>query len=64
MRVRDVARELDVSQRLVYALIAAGKLRCVRHGLGRGAIRVLREHLEEYLRGQEAPADERLKWIR
>jgi hypothetical protein len=33
----------------VYALVAAGKLRCYRVGLGRGQIRISDEHIAEYL---------------
>jgi excisionase family DNA binding protein len=53
--VRQAAERLEVSPQLVYALIAAGKLSCVRIGLGRGTIRVLDEHVAEYLaRAQSA----------
>jgi excisionase family DNA binding protein len=56
MRVRDVAARLDISPSLVYRLIAAGKLRCTRHGLGRGCIRISEEQLADYLRRSE-PAE-------
>ena len=49
MRVPDVAKRLEVSKSTVYALIDAGKLRCTRHGLGRGAIRISEEQLAAYL---------------
>ncbi len=49
MRVRDVARALDVSPSLVYALLTSGKLRGTRHGLGRGTWRVSDEQLRDYL---------------
>jgi excisionase family DNA binding protein len=53
MRVREAAQRLDVSQATVYALVASGKLRCHRVGLGRGCIRISEEHLAEYLRASE-----------
>ena len=34
MRVPEAAKRLEVSVSLVYALVAAGKVRCQRHGLG------------------------------
>jgi excisionase family DNA binding protein len=65
VRVREVAARLEISQSNVYALIKEGKLRCTRHGLGRGCIRVSEEQLAEYLRDstQAAPAST-LRWIR
>jgi excisionase family DNA binding protein len=57
MRVREAARLLEVSPSTVYALIAAGRLRCSRVGLGRGVIRISQEQLADYLRAAEpAPA--------
>jgi excisionase family DNA binding protein len=57
VRVRDAAKQLDVSTSTVYSLIAAGRLRCSRVGLGRGVIRISEEHLAAYLRAAEpAPA--------
>jgi excisionase family DNA binding protein len=53
MTVRQAAKRLEVSRSTVYALIASGKLKCVRIGLGRGCIRVLDEHIDEFLRGAE-----------
>lgn len=66
MRVRDVAARLEVSPSLVYQLIAAGKLRCTRHGLGRGTVRISEEQLAAYLAESESIAEPRyaLKWIR
>jgi excisionase family DNA binding protein len=49
VRVREVAARLEISPSLVYQLIDAGKLRCSRHGLGRGVIRVSEEQLANYL---------------
>jgi excisionase family DNA binding protein len=53
MRVRDVAERLEVSQATVYALIAHGKLKCSRIGLGRGVIRVSDDQLAAYLQAAE-----------
>jgi excisionase family DNA binding protein len=67
MTVRDCARRLEVSLSLVYGLIAAGKLKCTRHGLGRGTIRISEEQLVAYLlaaeRGEEIPPQEKLKHL-
>jgi excisionase family DNA binding protein len=49
MTVKKAAERLEVSQATVYALVAAGKLRCVRVGLGRGTIRIMEEHIADYL---------------
>jgi excisionase family DNA binding protein len=57
LRVRDVAGQLEVSASTVYGLIAAGKLRCTRVGLGRGVIRISDEQLAEYQRAAEPRAD-------
>lgn len=54
MRVREAANRLEVSPATVYALIAAGKLKCSRIGLGRGCIRVQEEQLREFLHGATA----------
>jgi excisionase family DNA binding protein len=56
VRVGDVAQQLEVSTSTVYALIAAGRLRCSRVGLGRGVIRISDEQLAEYLRAAEQEA--------
>jgi excisionase family DNA binding protein len=56
--VQQVAEKLEVSTKLVYALVAAGKLACTRHGIGRGVIRISEDQLAEYLAGagqQESP---------
>ena len=47
--LRVLAEPLKVSQSTVYALSAAGKLRCSRVAVGRGCIRILEEHLAAYL---------------
>jgi excisionase family DNA binding protein len=49
MTVKQAAIRLEVSLSLVYAMIASGKLRCVRIGNRRGAIRILEEHVVEFL---------------
>jgi excisionase family DNA binding protein len=54
--VRQAAKRLEVSPQLVYALIAAGKLSCVRIGLGRGTIRILDQHIADYLSKSESVA--------
>lgn len=45
--VKQAAKRLNVSQSLVYALVAAGRLRSYRVGLGRGTIRIDEESLVE-----------------
>ena len=49
MTVKEVARRLRVSASLVYQLIDSGRLGCHRIGNGRGAIRIRREDMDEYL---------------
>ena len=49
MTVKQAAARLEVSAATVYGLVAAGKLRCHRVGLGRGAIRISDEHIATYL---------------
>ena len=71
MTVKQAAVRLEVSVSTVYGLIAAGKLRCSRVGLGRGVIRISDEQLSGYLKAAEpgpvtaAPAPRlRLKHLR
>lgn len=65
MRVREVAERLEVAQSTIYLLIAAGKLRATRHGLGRGTIRISEEQLAQYLDGANGkPVREQLKHLR
>ncbi len=74
MTVREVARRLEVSVSLAYRLIASGKLRCSRHVMGRGVIRVSEDQLAEYLvlagqghrpsSSESAPRRVRLKHLR
>lgn len=54
MRVVEAAERLDVSPSLVYVLIKSGKLRCTRHGVKRGCIRISEDQLTEYLARAEA----------
>lgn len=54
MRVKQAAERLEVSPATIYALIAAGKLRCYRIGAGRGSIRIDETHLAEFLRAAES----------
>jgi excisionase family DNA binding protein len=54
VNVRQAATRLEVSQATVYALVAAGKLKCYRVGLGRGCIRISEEHIADYLEKAEA----------
>jgi excisionase family DNA binding protein len=60
MRVKDVAKRLDISISTAYNLIESGQIPHCRHGLGRGTIRVSEEQLAQYLknaeRGRPAPA--------
>jgi excisionase family DNA binding protein len=53
VRVKEAAARLEASPATVYGLIAAGKLRCVRIGIGRGTIRILDEFIAEYLQQAE-----------
>ena len=46
--VKQAAKELSISVSLVYALVATGKIRHERHGIGRGVIRIPKEALDEY----------------
>jgi excisionase family DNA binding protein len=49
LSVREVAALLPLSAAAVYALCAAGRLSHDRVGCGRGAIRVQRDDLADYL---------------
>ncbi len=53
MTVDEVAKKLEISVSLAYRLVESGKLRCCRHGLGRGVIRVSEDQLAEYLSSAE-----------
>jgi excisionase family DNA binding protein len=58
LTVKQAAGRLEVSQATVYSLVAAGKLRCVRIGNKRGVIRILDDHLAEYLKQAEPVAQQ------
>lgn len=71
MRVGEVARRLDVSDKAVYALIAAGRLRAYRIG---GSYRIDEQQLRDYLAGTVTgpapapptpppPRSPRLRWL-
>lgn len=49
MRVSEVAKRLQVSKSMVYALVDNGKLVAHRVGLGRGTIRISETDLNDYL---------------
>ena len=49
LTVSDVAKRLNVSNALVYQLVAQGRLPCYRIGLRRGAIRFAESDVEAYL---------------
>ncbi len=53
MKVWEAAKRLEVSPATVYSLVACGKLKCYRVGMGRGCIRIAEEHLAEYLQAAE-----------
>jgi excisionase family DNA binding protein len=56
MSVKAAAALLEVSVTTVYGLVAAGKLRCYRVGVGRGRIRIAETHINEYLgKAESAP---------
>ena len=60
-RVRVVAELLDVSVATVYRAIESGRLRALRIGTGRGAVRVPESALAEYVQTCErAAADGRV----
>jgi excisionase family DNA binding protein len=48
LTVKAAAERLGVSPALIYALVAARKIRHERHGLRRGAIRIPEDALDEY----------------
>ncbi len=66
MTVRQVAKNLEISPSLVYGLIAAGRLKCTRHGIGRGTIRVSEDQVRAYMENaaKAQPAPQPLRWIR
>ena len=54
MTIREAAKRLEVSQALVYSLVASGKLRSHRIGNGRGVLRISEEQILAYLMGTES----------
>lgn len=48
-RVAEVAAMLDVHQATIYRDIESGRLRALRVGSGKGALRILPEALDAYL---------------
>jgi excisionase family DNA binding protein len=56
LTIKQVALRLNVSAKLVYALCAAGRIECVRYGLGRGTIRISEEALNHYMEQAKACA--------
>ena len=48
-RVSDVATLLDVHQATIYRDIDAGRLKALRVGSGKGALRILPDALDDYL---------------
>lgn len=54
LTVREVAAMLRVSPSLVYRLVEAGKLGCFRIGQKRGAIRVSRDSVNQFLAASQA----------
>jgi excisionase family DNA binding protein len=70
--VREVAERLRVSAQVVYRLCRDGKLRHLRVGVGRGAIRVRDEDLNAFLeqaavapeQGEPRPARVKIKHLR
>ena len=58
MTVREVATILRVSPSLVYRLVDVGKLGCFRIGKGRGAIRISRDSINQFLAASQAAPSE------
>ena len=58
LTVKAAAEHLGVSPALIYALVAARKIRHERHGLRRGAIRIPEDALDEYRRRCTIGAEE------
>ncbi len=60
LTVKCVAEILSVSQGLVYALCAQGKLEHERYGIGRGTIRIREESLAKFQ--EKVKAGSRRSW--
>lgn len=50
-------RGWNTSPGTIYALVAAGKIRSRRYGIGRGTIRIAQSELDAYLADAEAATD-------
>lgn len=48
LTVKEAAERLGISTALMYALVAARRIRHQRHGLRRGIIRIPEDALDEY----------------
>lgn len=55
-RVRTVAEAFDVSVATIYRAVESGSLRAIRLGIGKGAVRIPGDAIEEYLALCEAAA--------
>lgn len=72
LTVKQVAEKLGVSPTTIYGLCQRRKLRHVRVGLGRGAVRIEEKDLDDYVNGatvgpervQPSPPLERFKHLR
>lgn len=56
LTVKEAAERLGISPGLMYALVAARKVRHERHGVGRGRIKIPEDALDEYRRRQTVEA--------
>jgi len=48
LTIKEAAAALRISLSLTYQLCKRGKIRCMRHGLGRGTIRIPADAIQEY----------------
>ena len=55
MTVRQAAERMECSISTVYALVGAGRIKCNRIGLGRGAIRITEQQVADYLQAKPDP---------
>jgi excisionase family DNA binding protein len=53
LKIHELKDRLRISLTTAYNLVARGKIRHVRVGLGRGGIRIPEEALMEYLKARE-----------
>ena len=63
MTVKAAATRLEVSQSTIYALVAAGKLKAHRIGLGRGCVRISDQQLADYLAAASRPDPPRFRHV-